>query len=295
MRPSAVHLWGATLATVAALVAACGDEVAPGADVATRDSDRRYEGSFTVLESAEHGPELCYGVALSMPPQCRGLPLEGWDWDAVADDQTVSGTTWGHWHVTGTYDGEQFALVEPPGPPRPDDEPEGHPDFSPACGEPDVVDPSHAVAEWEAMSQDYGPFEIPDLVAAWVSDPAGDWDGPFIGNVIVLPGAAPAATAVIREHYGGPLCVVERDAPTADELASVRDEVLDGPARAALGPVQTFTDEQRGIVEVTVWVADDAAVAYTEQRWGIWSGSTACSSRRDRRLGTLNACATARR
>lgn len=119
------------------------------------------------------------------------------------------------------------------------------------------------------MSQDYGPFEIPDLVAAWVSDPAGDWDGPFVGNVVVLPGAAPAAVARIREHYGGPLCVVERDAPTADELASVRDELLDGPARAALGPVQdAFTDERGGVVVATVWLADEAAVAYAARRWG---------------------------
>ena len=160
-------------------------------------------------------------------------------------------------------------MTEPPGPPRPDDEAENDPDFSPACDEPDVVDPSHAAAEWEAMSQDYGPFEIPDLVAAWVSDPAGDWDGPFVGNVVVLPGAAPAAVARIREHYGGPLCVVERDAPTADELASVRDELLDGPARAALGPVQdAFTDERAGVVVATVWLADEAAVAYAARRWG---------------------------
>lgn len=96
------------LAVVAALGAACGDGGDPGADVGAGDPDRPYEGSFTVLESADHGPELCVQLAASMPPQCRGLPVVGWDWEAVADEETVGGTTWGGWHVTGTYDGERF-------------------------------------------------------------------------------------------------------------------------------------------------------------------------------------------
>ena len=81
------------LAVVAALGAACGDGGDPGADVGAGDPDRPYEGSFTVLESADHGPELYVQLAASMPPQCRGLPVVGWDWDAVADEETVGGTT----------------------------------------------------------------------------------------------------------------------------------------------------------------------------------------------------------
>lgn len=265
-----MRFWGAMLlAMVASVGAACGDGGDPGVEVGAGDPDRRYQGSFTVLESADHGPELCVQIAASMPPQCSGLPVVGWDWDAVAGEETVGGTTWGGWHVIGTYDGEELTLTEQPGPPRPDDEAETVPDSSPACDQPDVVDPSHAAAEWEAMSQDHGAFELPDLVAAWVSDPAGDWDGPFVGSAVVLPGAAPAAVARIREHYGGPLCVVEQDAPTADELASIRDELLDGSAGAALGrPQDVVTDERRGVVVVTVWVADEAAAAYAERRWG---------------------------
>lgn len=268
MRPSEAHLRASTLAIVAAVAAACGDGGGGGVDVGARDARRIYEGSFTVLESQDHGPELCHEVAESMPPQCGGVPIEGWDWDAVADEQMVGGTTWGHWHVTGTYDGERFTLVEPPEPPQHDDEPEGRPDFSPACDEPDVVDPSHAAAEWEAMTQAKDGSEIPGLVAGWVSDPAGDWDGPFVGSVVVLPGEAPAAVALIRERYDGPLCVVEREAPTAAELTAVGDEVLDQRARDALGPVQgVVTDERRGVVVATVWVADDAAESYAQRRW----------------------------
>jgi hypothetical protein len=269
VRPTETRFRGATLLAVLTAGSACGAGGDPAGDVGAGDPDRRYEGSFTVLESADHGPELCVDIAASMPPQCRGLPVLGWDWEAVAHEETVGGTTWGAGHVTGTYDGERFTLTEPPGPPQPDEEAEPDPDPSPACDEPDVVDPSHGVAGWEAMSQDHGPFEIPGLVAAWVSDPAGDGDGSFVGNVVVVPGAAPAALARIREHYAGPLWVVERDVPTADELTSVRDELLDGSARVALGqPQDVLTDERRGVVVVTVWVADEAAVAYAERRWG---------------------------
>ena len=164
--------------------------------------------------------------------------------------------------MAGTYDGERLTLTEPPTVPEPDGDDEAGPDFSPACDEPDVVDPSEGVAEWEEMTQVEG-FEIPDLVAAWVSDP-----DPFVGNVILLPGARQAAVDRVREHYAGPLCVVESEAPTEAELATVRDELADEEARAALGPVGIEgTDERRGVVTAIVWVADDAAIAYARDRW----------------------------
>lgn len=252
-----------------ALGAACRDDGDPVASVQAGGGDQRYEGGFTILESAEQGPELCYEVLTSLPPQCGGLPVVGWDWDAVDGEETMGGTTWGAWHVIGTFDGERFRLTEPPAPPQPGNEVEGGSDFSPACDEPDVVDASEGGAEWEAMTQMDTAFDSQDLVAAWVSDPAGDWDGAFVGNVVVVPGAAPAAVARIREHYAGPLCVIERDAPTAAELAAVRDEVIDENAHAVLGPIQgSITDERRGVLVATVWVADEAAVDYAEQRWG---------------------------
>ena len=250
-----------------ALAAACGNGDS-GVTVEPTGGDQRYEGSFTVLEAAEHGPELCYDVEGSLPPQCGGLPIDGWDWDAVDDEESVGGTTWGGWHVTGTFDGRRFRLTEPPQPARTDDKPDSDRDFSPACANPDVVDPSQGVAEWEAATQEPG-FELSDLVAVWVSDPAGDWDGPFVGNVVVSPGGGQAALDRIRQHYGGPVCVVERDAPTAAELVAVQEEVSDDEARSALGPIQgAGTDERRSLVHVTVWLADQAAVAYAEQRWG---------------------------
>jgi hypothetical protein len=49
----------------------------------------------------------------------------GWDWDTVEGEETMGGTTLGGWHVTGTFDGERFHLIEQPGPPEPGDEVDG--------------------------------------------------------------------------------------------------------------------------------------------------------------------------
>jgi hypothetical protein len=70
---------------------------------------------FIVLESPQHGPEICSSVQESLPPQGSGIPIRGWDWTAVEGARTLNGTTWGTWHVTGTFDGDVFVLTEPPG------------------------------------------------------------------------------------------------------------------------------------------------------------------------------------
>lgn len=85
-------------------------------------------------------------MATSLPPQCGGVPITNWDWDAVEREESASGTTWGEWHVVGTYADGALTLTEPPGPPR--RSPREAPDFSPACDEPDVVDPNTGEGAW---------------------------------------------------------------------------------------------------------------------------------------------------
>ncbi len=52
------------------------------------------------------------------PPQCGGVPIANWDWAAVEREETRAGTTWGEFHVVGTFDGETFTVTEV-GPPEP--------------------------------------------------------------------------------------------------------------------------------------------------------------------------------
>ena len=59
--------------------------------------------------------ELCLGaVAESYPPQCSGIPLENWEWDAVEGSESSGDVTWGAYAVQGTYDGETFTVTQPP-------------------------------------------------------------------------------------------------------------------------------------------------------------------------------------
>ena len=59
--------------------------------------------------------ELCLGpVAESYPPQCSGIPISNWEWDAVEGSETSGEVTWGAYAVQGTYDGEEFSVTQPP-------------------------------------------------------------------------------------------------------------------------------------------------------------------------------------
>jgi hypothetical protein len=257
-----IGLAGALLAATTG----CGDDAGDTVRTAPDAGEVRYEGSFTVLESPGHGPELCANVADSYPPQCGGVPITNWDWDAVEGEESASGTTWGRWHVVGTYADGALTLTEPPDAPR-TPEPD-RPDFSPACEEPDVVDPEAGEAAWEAATQEQPLGDIQGLVTIWVSG-SGGTAGDFVVNVIVRPGSGDAAKAAVRERWAGPLCIVERDLPTEDELRVVQEELLDEDARAALGQVQSAGgDPRRGAVTVRVWVVEEAAERYARERWG---------------------------
>ncbi|WP_232224446.1 hypothetical protein [Microbacterium sp. 1.5R] len=74
----------------------------------------RVIGTGTVLDVGGE-PRLCLGiVAESYPPQCSGLPLDGWTWDGVDGSESSGDTTWGTYAVYGTFDGERYAVTDPP-------------------------------------------------------------------------------------------------------------------------------------------------------------------------------------
>ncbi len=81
-------------------------EPVPATTYVVTDPDaQHYETVTTVLESAEHGPELCVGgVAESYPPQCSGPSVAGWSWDLLEGEQSANGTTWVEGYLVGTWD-----------------------------------------------------------------------------------------------------------------------------------------------------------------------------------------------
>jgi hypothetical protein len=237
----------------------------------------RYSGTFTVLESTEHGPQLCSGVAESYPPQCSGPDIVGWDWEDAADAESASGTTWGSYEVTGTWDGERLTLTEPPGPPR--HETGDDVDFTSPCPEPPggwaVVDP--ATTNRQALDAADGAARArPDFAGLWVDqsiNPASsdDLDDPsdeaamndptkLVLNVRVT-GDTAAAERDLRSVWGGALCVSSAERTSA-ELASIQQEI------DASGDAQgSYVDEVNGTVEITVFV-DDGRQADYDERYG---------------------------
>ncbi|OUE18097.1 hypothetical protein BFL34_02850 [Clavibacter michiganensis] len=104
------------LALPALLLAGCSSAALTAATMPPADE---LTATATVLQrTADDGAMLCAGgVADSLPPLCGGPVIAGWDWDAVDDEETVSGVTWGDYDVVGTWDGTTFTLTRPPAAP----------------------------------------------------------------------------------------------------------------------------------------------------------------------------------
>lgn len=80
-------------------------------------ADGPVTGLGTVLQTPDGAPELCLGPVMeSYPPQCGGVPLNGWDWDeAGVQEETPAAdgpvTRWGTYAVTGTFDGSSMTVA----------------------------------------------------------------------------------------------------------------------------------------------------------------------------------------
>jgi hypothetical protein len=262
-----------TLVVVVGL-GACGGstairEAAPTTSPSTTSTPApaRYEVTTTVLQSAEHGPQLCLGGVLdSFPPQCGGPDVIGWRWANVPGVRTGGATTWvDSVHVVGTFDGRRFTLTQPPS--RPTNPPPPiavH--FPQICAHPTGVDtPSE-----QDLTRTGGLNDVPGLVSLWVTGPNTGTPGPrFVVNATVRPGFADQARAAIRRSYAAGLCLVEKDAPTEAELREVQAKVDALGSHTPLGIVLgAGIDPLRSVVTVHVARADDAATRFARQRFG---------------------------
>ena len=83
--------------------------------VSQRAATDELMGHATVLQRGDEEPRLCVGMLFqSLPPQCDGPPIHGWDWAAVEQEESASNVTWGDYVVYGTWDGNAFTATRDP-------------------------------------------------------------------------------------------------------------------------------------------------------------------------------------
>lgn len=229
------------------LLAGCAQQADVAAPAPAREV--RHTGSGTVLEDARHGPELCFSVAQSLPPQCGGVPLTNWDWAAVDGEESRNGVTWGDFTVVGRYDGTSLTLTEPPGPPtqRPYVDELGTPCPPPAGG-------------WRSQDGRGGQEALgATLTAARAeADHAGAWvheeDGVQV-LTLAFTGALERHEQEARATWGGALCVVQHERTlaalqaVADDLWGRKDTGLQLTSSAVL---EAQNHVELGAVAVTV-------------------------------------------
>ena len=196
----------------------------------------RYQTTATVLESPRHGPELCLsGVLSSFPPQCEGVPVAGWRWDRVAGEQTANGTTWGVYHLVGTYGGASFTVIradQPPPASPPSAEERFKDEPKSPCPEPEggwkVPDPARRSERYLDPVAQVARAQ-PDFAGLWLSylEPMGhdvaEHPGEFVLNVAFTGDLARHRTE-LRPRWGGRLCLA-RQQRTYRELLRIQREL----------------------------------------------------------------------
>ena len=242
----------AVIAVLVVVVAAagCGDG-ATQVPAGQAPDDTIYAVMTTVLENAEHGPQLCIGgVQESFPPQCGGPDVVNWDWEEAPAKESANGVTWGTYLVAGTYDGESFTLTAPPELPEATTQMQSV-DFTSPCVEPpggwSVIDGTKATHD--ALDATLQAAQVEDdFAGAWIDqrDDPGTNDPTRLVLNLRFTGDLERHEREVRQTWGGALCVTLAERTLA-ELREIQQEVHDRHQ-----PLSSSVDEVRNLVEVGV-------------------------------------------
>ncbi|MEV0378991.1 hypothetical protein [Nonomuraea sp. NPDC050643] len=223
----------------------------------------RYEASLTVLEGGGHGPQLCSAVQESLPPQCGGPDVAGWDWSKV-EHESLNGVKWGSYRVVGTWDGARLTLTEPPGAPVKAAPPADEDPFASPCPAPEggwrPVDPARTTERTMQKAMDRA-RTAKEFAGAWIDrlgpEPDPATEEPVDARRYVLnlkfTGDLSGREAWIREVWGGALCLSGAERTEA-ELHAIQRKVED---ELGDGMFATTPDTMTNQVSVGVWVATD--------------------------------------
>ncbi|UUZ60476.1 hypothetical protein [Nocardioides sp. B-3] len=223
-------------------------------------------GLVTVLDDGD-GPELCTFVAESFPPQCSGTPMATWEWADHPEHEDESGTKWGSFALTGTFDGTTFAVTEAvPAALYDPTSRAPEPELTTPCEPPaegwGVVDP--AMATQEAMDATFtAAAALPGYAGSFIDqpdDPAAANDPTrLVINVAVTKDAA-GAEAKLRETWGGALCVSEA-AYTEAELNELAMELQKLPG-------VTSSSAAADVVQIGVLYDDGSLQDWADATYG---------------------------
>lgn len=284
---------------LAVALAGCGDaggepgvgtpSVPAASPTAMLPADGPVRAVATVLDDGD-GPEICLGaIAFSLPPQCSGPPVVGWDWADHPDAESADGVRWGRYTMEGAWNGTSFTPTDVR-PTVPGDLPEPEDPaslFATRCDEPAdgwvPVDPSRTTRE--TLSAAHRAAEaLPDHALSWgdqsINPRWADWQELVesggssleveqamndprwtILNVTVTADVT-RAEAAVREVWGGPLCVTTV-ANTHRELRAVADDLADLP-----GGLDRGYGSISNTVEVTVVHDDGSIQAWADEEYG---------------------------
>ena len=241
------------------------------------DGDFRFAGA--VLESPDHGPQLCLVMMESYPPKCGGPDVVGWNWANIAAE-SASGTTWGNYYVlVGRWDGSRFTLTEKPRVARESDRntADTDADFTSPCPEP--------AGGWqpdtESMATDAAlekttrrASSMPGFAGVWLDQSYLDGEDDtevqereandptrLVLNVLFTDDIE-ARERDLHESWGGALCVSRAERSEAD-LMRIQRELQDRKDFQSSG-----IDTRRNTVQLQAWTADAELVAGIEERYG---------------------------
>lgn len=243
-------------------------------DPAVTDPDTpapsEYQAIGTVLEDDSHGPQLCFGVDDSYPPQCEGIDVPNWNWNDVQyeggkDAAEPTSTRWGDYVVVGTYDRNvnTFTLTRPARTVDESDfqeEPErdsSSPCQAPVGGWPSATEQELAVGADRIDPGSEGSAIVEGLAGIWFSRK------PFVLNVTIT-GDAAAAERRIRAVYDGPLCVLPARYTEA-ELIQLSEDIYFAN-RDTIN--STGVAVERNLVEVFLVAPDSEFEASLKERYG---------------------------